>query len=116
MNLLKSALKEREKDVEEKNARRIDDIKIKKTEQKNRLIAKIQRKKIKGLDLLLTFIKNLNLVLRKLMKSKKQEEEPELKRDIIEEYHNFASRVVFDNLIVIIFERFMQQLQEKVFL
>jgi len=48
MNLLKSALKEREKDVEEKNARRIDDIKIKKTEQKNRLIAKIQRKKIKG--------------------------------------------------------------------
>jgi len=79
MNLLKSALKEREKDVEEKNARRIDDIKIRKTEQKNRLIAKIQRKKIK--------------VLRKLMKSKKQEEEPELKRDIIDEYHNFASRV-----------------------
>jgi len=79
MNLLKSALKEREKDVEEKNARRIDDIKIKKTEQKNRLIAKIQRKKIK--------------VLRKLMKSKKQEEDPQLKRDIIEEYHNFASGV-----------------------
>lgn len=48
MNLLKSALKEREKDVEEKNARRIDDIKIRKTEQKNRLIAKIQRMKIKG--------------------------------------------------------------------
>jgi len=28
------------------------------------------------------------------MKSKKHEEEPELKRDIIEEYHNFASRVL----------------------
>jgi len=60
MNLLKSALKEREKDVEEKNARRIDDIKIRKTEQKNRLIAKIQRKKIKGENLrwgnILTFI------------------------------------------------------------
>ena len=80
LNLLKSTLKEREKDVEEKNARRIDDIKIKKTEQKNRLIAKIQRKKIK--------------VLRKLMKSKKQEEDPQLKRDIIDEYHNFASRVI----------------------
>ncbi len=50
MNLLKSALKEREKDVEEKNARRIDDIKIRKTEQKNRLIAKIQRKKINPLN------------------------------------------------------------------
>jgi len=32
------------------------------------------------------------------MKSKKQEEEPELKRDIIEEYHNFASRVIIWNL------------------
>ena len=46
---MKSALKEREKDVEELNAQRIDDIKIKKTEQKNRLVAKIQRKKIKGI-------------------------------------------------------------------
>lgn len=35
----------------------------------------------------------MTLVLRKLMKSKKQEEEPELRRDIIQEYHDFASRV-----------------------
>lgn len=48
MNLLKSALIEREKDIEDRNAQRIQDVKIKKTEQKNRLIAKIQRKKIKG--------------------------------------------------------------------
>lgn len=46
--LLQSALIEREKDTEEKNAQRIEEIKIKKTEQKNRLIAKIQRRKIKG--------------------------------------------------------------------
>jgi len=46
--LLQSALIEREKDAEEKNAQRIEEIKIKKTEQKNRLIAKIQRRKIKG--------------------------------------------------------------------
>ena len=37
---------------------RIEEIKIRKTEQKNRLIAKIQRKKIK--------------VMRKLLKSRKQ--------------------------------------------
>eukprot|EP00331_Platyophrya_macrostoma_P030688 CAMPEP_0176453828 /NCGR_PEP_ID=MMETSP0127-20121128/29490_1 /TAXON_ID=938130 /ORGANISM="Platyophrya macrostoma, Strain WH" /LENGTH=552 /DNA_ID=CAMNT_0017842801 /DNA_START=223 /DNA_END=1881 /DNA_ORIENTATION=+ len=79
MNLLKSALIEREKDTEERNAQRIQDVKIKKTEQKNRLIAKIQRKKIK--------------VMRKMLKSRKEEGEPELRRDIIEEYHNFASRV-----------------------
>lgn len=39
--LLQEALKEREKDIEEKNAQRIEEIKIKKTEQKNRLVAKI---------------------------------------------------------------------------
>ena len=46
--LLQSALIEREKDVEERNAQRIEEIKLKKTEQKNRLIAKIQRRKIKS--------------------------------------------------------------------
>jgi hypothetical protein len=39
--LLQSALREREKDIEEKNQRRIEEIKIRKTEHKNRLIAKI---------------------------------------------------------------------------
>lgn len=47
--LLQSGLIEREKDVEEKNSQRIEEIKIKKTESKNRLIAKIQRRKIKVL-------------------------------------------------------------------
>lgn len=53
--LLQSALIEREKDTEERNAQRIEEIKIKKTEQKNRLIAKIQRRKIKGISYLLNF-------------------------------------------------------------
>jgi hypothetical protein len=79
MNVLKSALIEREKDVEEKNAQRIEDIKMKKTEQKNRLIAKIQRRKIK--------------ILRKLQKNRKNEDKVDFKREIIEEYHNFASTV-----------------------
>ena len=48
LNLLQSALIEREKDIEEGNMERVEEIKIKKKEQKNRLIAKIQRKKIKS--------------------------------------------------------------------
>lgn len=49
------------------------------TEEKNRLIAKIQRKKIK--------------ILRKFTKARKDEDDDGNKRDIIEEYANFASRV-----------------------
>ena len=55
---MKQAIVEREKDITDKNAQRIEDIKIRKTEQKNRLIAKVQRKKIK--------------LLRKLLKSRKE--------------------------------------------
>ena len=40
---MQSALMEREKDVEERNVQRIEEIRIKKTEQKNRMVAKIQR-------------------------------------------------------------------------
>lgn len=58
MELVKQAIIEREKDITDKNAQRIEDIKIRKTEQKNRLIAKVQRKKIK--------------LLRKLLKSRKE--------------------------------------------
>lgn len=54
---MKKAIIEREQDITEKNSQRIEDIKIRKTEQKNRLIAKIQRRKIK--------------LLRKLLKSRK---------------------------------------------
>jgi len=75
------ALMQREKEVEEEHAMRIEDIKIKKTEQKNRLVAKLNKRKIK--------------TLRALVKEKRQEEEEDKGpgRDIIEEYHNFASRV-----------------------
>ena len=69
MELVQQGIIEREKDITDKNQQRIEEIKIRKTEQKNRLIAKIQRKKIK--------------VLRKLLKSRKDEDETEIKRNVI---------------------------------
>jgi hypothetical protein len=77
--LVKQAIIEREQDITEKNAQRIEDIKIRKTEQKNRLIAKIQRRKIK--------------LLRKLLKSRKVEGEDDNLRDIIEDYADYGSNV-----------------------
>lgn len=77
LNLLQSALVEREKDTEEYGAKRIEAIRAKKTEGKNRLVAKIQRRKIK--------------ILRKILKEKKTIESKKNKKDIVEEYHNFAS-------------------------
>jgi hypothetical protein len=79
LHLLHSSLVEREKETEEKNAQRIEEIKLRKTEHKNRLIAKIQRKKIK--------------VLRKMLKRKKELSNTSQKREIIEEYANFGSKV-----------------------
>ena len=76
---MKQAIVEREKDITDKNMQRIEEIKIRKTEQKNRLIAKIQRKKIK--------------VMRKLLKSRKTEDEVSMKRNIIEDYADFGSQV-----------------------
>ncbi len=49
LKLLTEALLQREREVEDKNAKRIEDIKLQKTEQKNRLVAKIQRRKIKSI-------------------------------------------------------------------
>jgi len=69
LELVRQGIIEREKDITDKNQQRIEEIKIRKTEQKNRLIAKIQRKKIK--------------VLRKLLKSRKDEDETEIKRNVI---------------------------------
>ena len=46
--MVKQAIVEREKDITERNLLRIEEIKIRKTEQKNRLIAKIHRKKKQG--------------------------------------------------------------------
>ncbi len=85
MQLLHSALIEREKEVEDINAQRIEEIKKRKTENKNRLIAKIQRKKIK--------------VLRKMLKRKKDINERNNKRDIIEEYANFGSKVILQLIL-----------------
>lgn len=76
---MKKAIIEREQDITEKNSQRIEDIKIRKTEQKNRLIAKIQRRKIK--------------LLRKLLKSRKVEDEDSTLRDIIQDYVDYGSSV-----------------------
>ena len=79
LNLLQSALVEREKLTEEAHAQRTEEIRLKKTENKERAIAKIQRKRIK--------------VLRKMYKARKTVEIKSSKRDIIEEYANFGSTV-----------------------
>jgi hypothetical protein len=79
LNLLQSALVEREKETEEKHAQRTEEIRLKKTENKERALAKIQRKRIK--------------VLRKMYKARKNVEIKGIKRDIIEEYANFGSTV-----------------------
>lgn len=79
LNLLQSALVEREKDTEEKHAKRTEDIRIRKTENKEKALAKIQRKRIK--------------VLRKMYKARKNVEVKGKKRDIIEDYANFGSTV-----------------------
>ena len=79
LNLLQSALVEREKETEEKHAERVDEIRLKKTENKERAIAKIQRKRIK--------------VLRKMFKARKAVEHKSEGRDIIEDYGNFGSTV-----------------------
>ena len=79
LNLLQSALVERERDLEEKHAERTEEIRLKKTEDKERALAKIQRKRIK--------------VLRKMYKARKGVEINAQRRDIIEEYANFGSTV-----------------------
>lgn len=79
LNLLQSALVERERDNEERHAHRTEEIRLKKTEIKERALAKIQRKRIK--------------VLRKMYKARKNIEVKGAKRDIIEDYANFGSAV-----------------------
>lgn len=79
LNLLQSALVERERDLEEKHAERTEEIRLKKTEDKERALAKIQRKRIK--------------VLRKMYKARKGVEINAKRRDVIEEYANFGSTV-----------------------
>ncbi len=79
LNLLQSALVEREKETEEKHAQRTEEIRLKKTENKERALAKIQRNRIK--------------VLRKMYQARKNVEIKGTKRDIIEEYANYGSTV-----------------------
>jgi hypothetical protein len=76
---LQSALVEREKVTEENNAQRTEEIRLKKMENKERAVAKIQRQRIK--------------VLRKMYKARKNVEVKSHKRDIIEEYFNYGSTV-----------------------
>jgi len=57
---LQSALIEREKVNEERNAKRIDNIRLQKTENKERVVAKIQRKRIKVLRKMFKARKNLD--------------------------------------------------------
>ena len=77
--MLQSALVEREKDKEQKHAERTEEIRINKTEDKEKALAKIQRKRI--------------TVLRKMYKARKNVEIKGKKRDIIEDYANFGSTV-----------------------
>lgn len=79
LNLLHTALIDREKENNEKNAQRVEEMKLKKTEQKDRALVKIGRKRIK--------------VLRKMFKQRKAADVIGAKRDIIEEYNNFGSSV-----------------------
>lgn len=58
---------------------RIEEIKIRKTEQKNRHVANYQRKQIKD--------------VRKLMKLRKSEDVVTQQRNIIEDYADFGSQV-----------------------
>lgn len=79
LNLLQSALVDREKRIEENHAERTESIRHKKTEDKERALAKIQRKRIK--------------VLRKMYKARKNVESKNHHRDIIEEYAHYGSTV-----------------------
>lgn len=77
--MLTSAILDREKETEEKHATRTEEIRLKKTENKERSLAKIQRKRIK--------------VLRKMYKARKNVEVTGNTRDIIADYENFGSTV-----------------------
>ena len=79
LNLLRSALAEREKEQEEKHAERTEDIRMKKQDDKEKALQKIHRQRIK--------------VLRKMYKARKMVDMQGAKRDIIEEYANFGSTV-----------------------
>lgn len=79
LQLLQTALFDREKENEERTAQRIEEIRLKKTEHKDRALAKIGRKRIK--------------LLRKMFKERKSNNQTSIHRDIIEEYANFGSEV-----------------------
>ena len=77
LELLHTALLDREKENEERNQQRVEELRLKKTEFKDRTIAKIGRKRIK--------------VLRKMFKHRKSADELSKRRDIVDEYGNFGS-------------------------
>lgn len=79
LKLLQTALYEREKENEDRSSQRIEDIRLKRTEHKDRTLAKIGRKRIK--------------ILRKMYKERLKAGRIDIKRDIIEEYASFGSTV-----------------------
>ena len=79
LSLLQSALIDRERENEDQVTQRVEEIRLKKTEQKDRALAKIGRRRIK--------------VLRKMFKERKKMDKTSTKRDITDEYGNFGSAV-----------------------
>eukprot|EP00743_Colponemidia_sp_Colp-15_P003486 GILK01003764.1.p1 GENE.GILK01003764.1~~GILK01003764.1.p1 ORF type:complete len:665 (+),score=144.46 GILK01003764.1:160-2154(+) len=79
LELLRHALLERDQQNEGKYAARIEQLRQRKIEEKDRALAKIQRKRIK--------------VLRKMFKSRKDVQKKKEKRDIVADYTNFGSKV-----------------------
>lgn len=79
LSLLQSALIDRERENEDQVTQRVEEIRLKKTEQKDRALAKIGRRRIK--------------VLRKMFKERKKMDKTSNQRDITEEYGNFGSTV-----------------------
>lgn len=79
LHLLQNVLIERERIVEEENYAKIELLKTRKADEKNELVAKIQKRKAK--------------TLRKIFREDRKFTHPGNERDIANEYQDFASRV-----------------------
>ena len=82
LNLLQTLLEERERLAEEENQKRVAKLKQEKTELKNLLKVKIDKKKVK--------------ILRKITRLRKGFSKLGTKRGLIGEYKDFASRIYAD--------------------
>merc|ERR550514_2598668 len=82
LELLKAALGERDANIEEANLEKVERLRRRKNEERDRVLANTQRRRIK--------------VLRKMFKERQRVEEqagPRGKRDVIGQYADFTSRV-----------------------